>query len=549
MKEKDNSGLIRIENLHSYELVGEATLPAVENVDDFDLSSAGMMPFQGLLVELTNLYVSEINVDTFNNITVTLSRPAEGTSIDMKWDSRVALSEDADAAIKDLVVGDVVSVVNVMAWLNGPFLQYASTTQLSEGTLSIDDELALDALEISLADKYFEDTILTLPTAGTYGSTITWESSDSDLIDAATGALVLPEEGFAYVTLTATLTKGDKELEVDFTIRLGVSTISGATDLFFSEYIEGSSNNKALEIFNGTGADVDLTPYSVLQYSNGGTSVSNTLDLQGVLANGEVYVIYNSGSVDAIKNVGNIASSVTFFNGNDAIELVKDGTVIDVIGEVGVDEFWTVGEGSLTDHTVVRVETVTSPNAVFTESEWITYPVDTFTYLGTHTMIDAGSVGGDYETSFETADKASYAIGEVEVDGLDWELSEALVGSLDGDKKVGASSVRGRSAGYAEILNQFANVTQIDFQFTHYGTLTQGILSLEISNDQGSTWVEVWEMDAGTYAALTQASVVLDYDTITGISATDLISVRWVFGGPTGNDSRMNLDDVKNHYG
>ena len=31
------------------------------------------------------------------------------------------------------------------------------------------------------------------------------------------------------------------------------------TDLFFSEYIEGSSsNNKALEIYNGTGAPVDL---------------------------------------------------------------------------------------------------------------------------------------------------------------------------------------------------------------------------------------------------------------------------------------------------
>ncbi len=543
---KDNSGLIRMENLHSYELVGEATLPEAENVDDFDLSSAGMMPFQGMLVELTNLYVSEINVDSFNNITVTLSRPAEGTSIDLKWDSRVTLSEDADAAIKDLEVGDVVSVVNVMAWLNGPFLQYASTTQLSEGTLSVDDELALDALEISLADKYFVDTILTLPTVGTYGSTITWESSDSDLIDTATGALVLPEDGFAYVTLTAILTKGDKELEVDFTIRLGVSTISGATDLFFSEYIEGSSNNKALEIFNGTGSDVDLTPYSVLQYSNGGTSASNVLDLEGILPNGEVYVIYNSGSVDAIKNVGNIASAVTYFNGNDAIELVKDGTVIDVIGEVGVDEYWTVGDGSLTDHTVVRVETVTGPNTVFTESEWITYPMDTFTYLGTHTMIDASSsIGGDYETSFETASKASYAVGVVEVDGIDWELSEALIGNLDNDKKIGDFSVRGRAAGYAEILNQFANVTQIDFQFAHYGTLTEGILSLEISNDEGTTWVEVWIMDAGTYATLTQASVVLDYDTITGISASDLISVRWVFGGTTGNNSRMNLDDVK----
>ena len=30
------------------------------------------------------------------------------------------------------------------------------------------------------------------------------------------------------------------------------------TELFFSEYVEGSSNNKALEIYNGTGDAIDL---------------------------------------------------------------------------------------------------------------------------------------------------------------------------------------------------------------------------------------------------------------------------------------------------
>ena len=46
------------------------------------------------------------------------------------------------------------------------------------------------------------------------------------------------------------------------------------TDLFFSEYIEGSSNNKALEIFNGTGAPVNLATggYTVQMYFNGSTT-------------------------------------------------------------------------------------------------------------------------------------------------------------------------------------------------------------------------------------------------------------------------------------
>jgi len=44
---------------------------------------------------------------------------------------------------------------------------------------------------------------------------------------------------------------------------------NAAADLFFSEYIEGGSNNKALEIFNGTGADVDLSGYFVKQGNTG----------------------------------------------------------------------------------------------------------------------------------------------------------------------------------------------------------------------------------------------------------------------------------------
>src|SRR5690554_6602433 len=54
---------------------------------------------------------------------------------------------------------------------------------------------------------------------------------------------------------------------------------AAAPDLFFSEYIEGSSNNKALEVYNGTGAPVDLTGYTIEQYSNGSTTVSLRLDL------------------------------------------------------------------------------------------------------------------------------------------------------------------------------------------------------------------------------------------------------------------------------
>ena len=60
----------------------------------------------------------------------------------------------------------------------------------------------------------------------------------------------------------------------------GPSIASAAsTDLFFSEYVEGSSNNKALEIFNDTGATVDLAAggYAVEMYFNGNPAVGLTI--------------------------------------------------------------------------------------------------------------------------------------------------------------------------------------------------------------------------------------------------------------------------------
>jgi len=60
--------------------------------------------------------------------------------------------------------------------------------------------------------------------------------------------------------------------------------------LFFSEYIEGSSYNKALEIFNGTGGAVDLSGYSVELYSNGSGTASQSVTLAGTLADSDVFL-------------------------------------------------------------------------------------------------------------------------------------------------------------------------------------------------------------------------------------------------------------------
>ena len=49
---------------------------------------------------------------------------------------------------------------------------------------------------------------------------------------------------------------------------------------FFSEYIEGSGFNKAVEIYNGTGAAVNLSAYTIQLYSNGAATPSQSVTLK-----------------------------------------------------------------------------------------------------------------------------------------------------------------------------------------------------------------------------------------------------------------------------
>ncbi|WP_100012293.1 5'-nucleotidase C-terminal domain-containing protein [Lentibacillus sediminis] len=154
-----------------------------------------------------------------------------------------------------------------------------------------------------------------------------------------------------------------------------------ATNLFISEYVEGSSYNKAIEIYNGTGAAVDLADYQIHLYSNGASEASRTLELSGVLEHGEVYVIAHSRAGEEILAEADLENgAVINFNGDDAFALAKDGSNIDVLG--------TIGEASdyAQDVTLTRQAGVTAPNSSYIETEWAEYASNTFAYLGSHTM-------------------------------------------------------------------------------------------------------------------------------------------------------------------
>ncbi|RXR19068.1 T9SS type A sorting domain-containing protein [Flavobacterium amnicola] len=143
-----------------------------------------------------------------------------------------------------------------------------------------------------------------------------------------------------------------------------------ATELFFSEYVEGTSNNKALEIINLTGSPVDLSLYSIKRQTNGAGAWSSGLALSGNLDTGSVFFIVNSLTASpcipaSTANLSTAAAEMTF-NGNDPIGLFKSGTLIDIIGtfDGGAANFSI-------DETLRRRSTVTSPTTTFNKAtEW-----------------------------------------------------------------------------------------------------------------------------------------------------------------------------------
>ena len=193
-----------------------------------------------------------------------------------------------------------------------------------------------------------------------------------------------------------------------------------AEDLFISEYIEGSSYNKAIEIFNGTGDSVDLTRYKLCLYSNGSSTVSNSMSLSGTLANNEVYVIAHPSANAAILAVANAtSSSVINFNGDDAIALItgeaSNPIYIDIFGRIGEDpgNYWGTDPLKTADKTLVRKPNINCGITVNPESgfptlatEWDSYPVDTFSNLGFHNFF-----GNDVEVdppTIQTTDIIGY---------------------------------------------------------------------------------------------------------------------------------------------
>jgi len=187
------------------------------------------------------------------------------------------------------------------------------------------------------------------------------------------------------------------------------------TELFFSEYIEGSSNNKALEIFNGTGAAINLgtNAYNVQMFFNGSATAGLTINLTGTVADGDVYVVAQSSANATVLAQADQTNGAGWFNGDDAVVLRKGTTIIDVIGQIGFDPGteWGSGLVSTADNTLRRLGPISAgdpngSNAFTPATEWEGFATDTFDGLGSHTL--SPDTAPEVSTSSPAADETDF---------------------------------------------------------------------------------------------------------------------------------------------
>jgi hypothetical protein len=176
-----------------------------------------------------------------------------------------------------------------------------------------------------------------------------------------------------------------------FTLLITTVGFGQSCNLFFSEYLEGASNNKAIEIYNPLNISVDLNDYVIYRYNNGSPIPTDSLHMNDILAPGDVFVAGNPSAIASILAVSDTLHTITFYNGDDAMELryKPTNTILDIIGTIGFDPGinWPVGTGATSEFTLVRQASITNgeTNWAIAATEWDVYPQNTTTFIGSHT--------------------------------------------------------------------------------------------------------------------------------------------------------------------
>ena len=386
------NGLLQIE-------LGVGNVEIVENPSSEPLTPK-VVSMQDILDGNYQSELVQIDAVQFKNVPATYQGTQVIESIDSK-ELNVYTRDDATFAANSVMEGNG-PIIGVAASFYTPQLLIRSLDDLAGMTNPriVPPFLNTDVSTLSFVQAGGSETVnITSNVSWTATSDATWATispasgTNDGTITVSVEANTAAEARSATITITPDVASGLSAIE--YSVTQAGAAADFAETLFFSEYIEGSGTyNKGLEIYNGTGAPVDLSDYQVEIYVNGSNS-STAQVLSGILQHGEVAVLQRGDGANAIytgEALTFLSTEVCNFNGNDALALRKISTNqhIDIIGHIGQQKNWSQDGNSTKDNTLVRnpdiKKGVTSSTVDFPElgTEWTSYPQDTKTYLGSH---------------------------------------------------------------------------------------------------------------------------------------------------------------------
>ena len=260
--------------------------------------------------------------------------------------------------------------------VTSPVLTFSHAVNYAKGTAQT--ALTLWVTEAA-TENWQQITITNYPTSDS------WTVVPSGDIDLSAYAGKTIKIGFKY-TSTASAASTWEVMDVKVASSNGGTvdpepTPSG-TELYISEYVEGSGNNKYLELYNPTDETIDLSQYALdlntnggTNWSNDGTGYKNYTELSGTLAPKAV-IVYKHAEAAIYDGEATECGAVNF-NGNDPVGLFKNGVLIDIIGtfQGGSADF-------AKDVTLRRKSTVAGPSTTYNVDEWEQLSKDDVSGLG-----------------------------------------------------------------------------------------------------------------------------------------------------------------------
>ena len=181
-------------------------------------------------------------------------------------------------------------------------------------------------------------------------------------------------------------------------------TAKNKKDLFISEYFESTTASKCIEIYNPSDQDIVFNDQYVFKIYNEEHPTGIIIHrLAGTIPSHSTYVICHQDSETNLINDANATFDIDF-DGNDAITLEREETLIDIFGNRACfpEDFWTGTTPGISSRnkTLVRCPCLQNGNTEdpldcsfpALSEEWICLPRDDASNLGKHdTLAEEGT--------------------------------------------------------------------------------------------------------------------------------------------------------------